>query len=441
MIQESRNVRLALLVGGGPAPGINGVISSVTIEAVNHGMEVIGLSDGFQWLVQGNTGHYRVLTIKEVSQIQLRGGSILGTARVNPAKSEADMRNVLEGLHHLGVSMLVTIGGDDTAYSASQVYLRAGGAIRVAHVPKTIDNDLPLPAGVPTFGFETARHLGVAIVRNLAEDARTTSRWYLIVSMGRASGYLALGIGKAAAATLTVIPEEFRGRSITLNELCDIILGAMIKRRSQESHYGVVILAEGLIESIGEKGLLAELDAAQLGLYGKLQRDPHGHLRLGEIEFGRMVKDRLTARLEEQNLKVSLIDKDLGYELRSADPIPFDAEYTRDLGYGAVKFLRSDAAAKFGAIISFVSGRMQPLPFDQMINPKTGRMQPRKVDVDGEAYECARHYMIRLERPDFEDPLRLGRLAKVAGMTPEQFKKRFAYLVEPHDDKVISVTG
>jgi 6-phosphofructokinase 1 len=441
MIQNSKNGKLALLVGGGPAPGINGVISSVTIEAVNHGMEVIGLCDGFQWLVQGDCGHYRVLTIKEVSQIQLRGGSILGTARVNPARSEADMRNVLDALQHLGVTMLVTIGGDDTAYSASQVYRRAGGAIRVAHVPKTIDNDLPLPAGVPTFGFETARHLGVAIVRNLAEDARTTSRWYLIVSMGRASGYLALGIGKAAAATLTIIPEEFRGRPLTLDELCDIILGSIIKRRCQESHYGVVILAEGLIETIGEKGLLAEMDAAQLGRYGKLQRDPHGHLRLGEIEFGRMVKDRLTARLEEQNLHISLIDKDLGYELRSADPIPFDAEYTRDLGYGAVKFLLSEAAGKFGAIISFVSGRMQPLPFDQMINPKTGRMQPRKVDVDGEAYECARHYMIRLERPDFEDPGRLARLAKVVGTSPEQFRDRFSYLVRPHDYEGMNRAG
>src|SRR5438445_434010 len=339
MIQELRSSRLALLVGGGPAPGINGVISSVTIEAVNHGTEVIGLCDGFQWLVQGDTGHYRVLSIKEVSRIKLPGGSIPGTSSVNPAKSDADMPIVLDALRHLGVTMLVTVGGDDTAYSASQVYLRAGGGIRVAHVPKTIDNDLPLPAGVPTFGFETARHLGVAIVRNLAEDARTTSRWYLIVSMGRASGHLALGIGKAAAATLTIIPEEFRGRSPTLNELCDIILGAIIKRRSQDSHYGVVILAEGLIESIGEKGLLAEMDAAQLGRYGKLQRDPHGHLRLGEIEFGRMITDRMTARLEEQNLKISLVDKDLGYELRSADPIPFDAEYTRDLGYGAVKFL------------------------------------------------------------------------------------------------------
>jgi 6-phosphofructokinase 1 len=269
----------------------------------------------------------------------------------------------------------------------------------------------------------------VLTVRNLAEDARTTSRWYLIVSMGRASGHLALGIGKASAATLTIIPEEFQGKKLTLDHLCDIILGAIIKRRSQESHYGVVVLAEGLIEAIGEEGLLSAMGDAQLSLYGRVRRDPHGHLRLGEIEFGRMLRDRMAARLDELGLKVALIDKDLGYELRCADPIPFDAEYTRDLGYGAAKFLRSDAAGNFGAIISFVGGRMQPLPFDEMINPKTGRMQPRKVDVDGEAYECARHYMIRLERSDFDSPEKLASLAAAAGITREQFKARFGYLV------------
>ena len=429
MAREFSIGKLAMLVGGGPAPGINGVISSVTIQAVNHGTEVLGILDGFKWLVRGDVDHIQELTIPSVKPIQLRGGSILGTSRVNPAKSDADMNNVIDALHRLGISALVTIGGDDTAFSASQVYRRAKGEIRVAHVPKTIDNDLPLPAAVPTFGFETARHLGVLTVRNLAEDARTTSRWYLIVSMGRASGHLALGIGKASAATLTIIPEEFRGKKLTLDHLCDIILGAIIKRRSQESHYGVVVLAEGLIEAIGEEGLVAAMGDAQLSLYGRVRRDPHGHLRLGEIEFGRMLRDRMAALLDELGLKVALIDKDLGYELRCADPIPFDAEYTRDLGYGAAKFLRSDAAGKFGAIISFVGGRMQPLPFDEMINPKTGRMQPRKVDVDGEAYECARHYMIRLERSDFDSPEKLASLAAAAGVAPDQFKARFGYLV------------
>jgi 6-phosphofructokinase 1 len=426
----SKRDKLALLVGGGPAPGINGVISAVTIEAVNAGMEVIGFQDGFKYLAQGDTGHCQPLTITDVKRIHLRGGSVLGTSRTNPAASEAHLNNVLQALQSQQVTGLVTIGGDDTAYSASQVYARAAGAIRVAHVPKTIDNDLPLLGAAPTFGFETARHVGVGIVRNLAQDAQTTSRWYLIVCMGRAAGHLALGIGKAAAATLTIIPEEFRGRPVRLAELCDILLGAILKRKSWGSPYGVAVLAEGLLEAIGEEGLLAEMTADELGRYGKIQRDPHGHLRLGEIEFGRMVKDTLSQRLSELGMKFTLIDKDLGYELRCADPIPYDAEYTRDLGYGAVKFLRSEAASQGGAIISFVGGRMQPLPFAELIDPQTKRIRPRKVDIDGEAYECARRYMIRLERADFDDPKHLAALAGAAGMAVDQFKERFLRVVD-----------
>jgi ATP-dependent phosphofructokinase / diphosphate-dependent phosphofructokinase len=421
--------KLALLVGGGPAPGINGVINSVTIEAVEQGIEVIGFRDGFQWLVKSDTEHYRKLAIDDVKAIHLRGGSILGTSRTNPTKSEKDMHNVLDTLRRLNVTMLVTIGGDDTAYSGSQVYAKAGGAVRVAHVPKTIDNDLPLPGSTPTFGFETARQVGVGIIRNLAEDARTTSRWYLIISMGRAAGHLALGIGKAAAATLTIIPEEFGERHVTLDEVCDILIGSIMKRRSMHTNYGVAVLAEGLLEAIGETGLLECMSTAQLGRYGQIVRDPHGHLRLGEIEFGRMIKDRLSAKLEELNLPVTLIDKDLGYELRCADPIPFDAEYTRDLGYGAVKFLRSEEAGKFGAIISLVGGHLEPLPFSQMLNPKTMRMQTRRVNVNGEGYECARRYMIRLDRRDFDNPKRLAHLASTAGMSPEQFRQRFEYIL------------
>jgi 6-phosphofructokinase 1 len=344
------------------------------------------------------------------------------------------MQAVLGALRQLGVTALVTIGGDDTAFSASQVYKRAGGAVRVAHVPKTIDNDLPLPNSTPTFGFETARHVGVGIVRNLAEDARTTSRWYLIVSMGRAAGFLALGIGKAAAATLTVIPEEFRGRPVTLDELCDTLLGAILKRRSQGSPFGVAVLAEGLLEAIGDRGLVQALGSEQeLARYGHVERDEHGHLRLGEIEFGRLIKDRLAGKLKELKLPVTLVDKELGYELRCADPIPFDAEYTRDLGYGAVQFLRSPPAGRHGAIISFIGGELKPLPFEELIVPATGRMRPRKVNVEGEAYACARRYMIRLEPDDFEEPERLAALAAASGLSPDQFRRRFGYLVGPRD--------
>jgi 6-phosphofructokinase 1 len=336
---------------------------------------------------------------------------------------------VLKSFDQLGVKYLVTIGGDDTAYSGSQVYKKGGGAIKVAHVPKTIDNDLPLPPGVPTFGFETARHVGVGIARNIHEDAKTTTRWYLIISMGRAAGHLALGIGKASAATVTIISEEFRGKPVTLDYVCDIIIGSIIKRKAQGKGYGLAVMAEGLIESIGEKGLIQAL-GDDLSRYGTVERDPHGHLRLGEIEFGRIIRYRLTDKLAQLGLKVTMIDKDLGYELRCADPVPFDAEYTRNLGYGAVKFLQSAESDQYGAIISFVGGKMVPLRFEDMIDPATHRMRPRLVDVDSETYECARRYMIRLDKIDFDDPARLEKLAAAVKMTPAQFRDRFGYLAQ-----------
>lgn len=424
----STNGKLGILVGGGPAPGINGVIAAATIEGINSGFEVIGFRDGFKFLAQGDTHHCKPLSIRDVKDINLKGGSILGTARTNPTKSAEQMKNVFAAFEKLGIVNLVTIGGDDTAFSASVVAKQSQGKIKVAHVPKTIDNDLPLPGATPTFGFETARHYGVQLARNLMEDARTTSRWYIIISMGRAAGHLALGIGKASAATLSVILEQFRGRPVTVDEICDIIIGSIIKRKAEGSNYGSVVLAEGLIEGIGEKGLLAALPEGQLQQFGKIIRDDHGHMSLGEIEFGRLMKELLGQRLEKLGLKTGFIAKDLGYELRCADPIPFDAEYTRDLGYAAIKFLLSPEAAKYGAIISFVDGKMNPLPFEKMLDPKTKRMQNRRVNVDGEAYECACAYMIRLERGDFEDAKQLAKLAAVIKMKPDEFKKRFGYL-------------
>ena len=426
---DSTRGKLGIVVGGGPAPGINGVISSVTIEAVNQGIEVIGIRDGFKNLVNGDITQVRPLTIPDVAPLYQRGGSMLGTSRTNPAKDPTHMANVIEGLNQLGIKYLVTIGGDDTAFSGSQVYANAGGKIKVAHVPKTIDNDLPLPPGIPTFGFETARHYGVQVARNMHEDAKTTTRWYVVVSMGRAAGHLALGIGKASAATVTIIAEEFKGRDVTLELICDIIIGSMIKRKAQGKGYGLVVMAEGLMEEIGEENL-RNVMAKNPGKFGDIELDAFGHLRLGEIEFGRMVRTFLADRIKALGLKFDMIDKDLGYELRCADPIPFDAEYTRNLGYGAVKYLLSPAAEHNGVVITFVGGTMVPRPFQEMIDPATKKMRPRLVDVNGETYEVARRYMIRLEKHDFEEPARLEKLASVAKMTPAQFAERFGYVVK-----------
>ena len=190
--------RLGILVGGGPAPGINAVISAATIEAINQGFEVVGIRDGFKHLVRRDPSALRPLAIDDVSRVHLLGGSILGTSRENPTKTLESTRAVIETLQQVGITHLITIGGDDTALSSRYVGEHSNGTIRGVHVPKTIDNDLPLPPHIPTFGFQTARHVGVELVRNLMEDARSTRRWYIVVAMGRKAGHLALGIGKAA---------------------------------------------------------------------------------------------------------------------------------------------------------------------------------------------------------------------------------------------------
>jgi 6-phosphofructokinase len=165
-------------------------------------------------------------------------------------------------------------------------------------VPKTIDNDLPLPGTAPTFGYETARHYGVQLVRNL--DGRRAHHLPLVSHRqhGPRRRPSRARHRQGFAATLSIISEEFRGRPVTVDEVCDIIIGSIIKRKAEGSKYGLVVLAEGLIEGIGEKGLLAALPEGQLEHFGKIIRDDHGHLRLGEIEFGRLMKELLTQRLE-----------------------------------------------------------------------------------------------------------------------------------------------
>ncbi len=410
--------RLGILVGGGPAPGINSVISAATIRARLEEVEVIGIRDGFERIMQGDTAHVLPLDIDAVSRMHFRGGSFLGISRANPTTDTRYLENAVEALTSMGISMLITIGGDDTAFSAMRLEQQSGGRIQVVHVPKTIDDDLDLPPHVDTFGFQTARHYGVEIVKNLMVDAKTTSRWYLVIAMGRKAGHLALGIGKAAGATLTLIPEEFDGQQVELRTIVDTLVGAMIKRLSYGRLDGVAVLAEGLV---------LDLSPADLSALGEVERDAHGHVRLAEIHIGDIVKNAVRERLRELNMKATVATKDIGYELRCADPIPMDMEYTRDLGYCAAKYLLSGGNA---VMISMQGGHFVPIPFPDLMDPATGRTRVRMVDIHSTRYGIARRYMIRLRRDDFEDAEALADLARTAGMTPEQFRREFAYLVE-----------
>ncbi len=409
--------KLAILVGGGPAPGINSVIASATIEAVNCGLRVIGIRDGFRWLVEGDASHTVELGIRDVSRIHFTGGSILRTSRTNPARDEHGVARAVAALNEMRVSYLLCIGGDDTTYGASRIAEASRGRIGVVTVPKTIDNDLPLPDNAPTFGFETARAVGTGIVESLMEDARTTGRWYIAVSMGRKSGALALGMCKSAGATLAVIPEEFQADPFDLNMVVDTIVGSIIKRRAAGRDDGVALVAEGIAERL-EPGMLERLADSQ--------RDAYGHVHLSDVPIGSVLRDQITRALAEVGVSATVVSKDIGYELRCAKPLPFDVEYTRTLGYGAVKYLLSGGS---GALIAISGGRVTPVSLGDLRDPETGRVRTRMVEIDTESYHVARSYMIRLEMHDFEDST-LSSLAAQTKLTPQQFRERFMPVVK-----------
>ncbi len=407
--------KLAILVGGGPAPGINSVIGAATIRSVLAGVRVLGIRDGFRWIMHGELEHVMPLGIDHVSRIHFRGGSHLGISRANPTTDPALLENTVSALASLGVSQLITIGGDDTAYSAMKIAEHSGGRLRVVHVPKTIDNDLDLPPHIDTFGFQTARHVGVELVKNMMVDAKTTSHWFFVTSMGRKAGHLALGIGKAAGATLTLVPEEF-GERISFQAIVDTLAGAIIKRFRDGRRDGVAVIAEGVVLGI---------DPSELAEVGQLSHDEHGNPRLGEIDIGLILRHAVRARLARLGLDTTIVSKNLGYELRCADPIPHDMEYTRDLGYCAAQYLLEGGNA---AMVSIQGGQFVPVPFAQMLDATTGRARIRLVDIHSSRYLIARRYMIRLLRHDFADATELASLARVAGLTPAEFSAQFAYV-------------
>jgi len=425
---------LGILVGGGPAPGINGVIEAATIEAINNRFAVVGFYDGFRWLADpafNADTHSIPLNIPRVARIHFDGGSILRTSRANLLDErglgssmivEPDterVERVLANLRLTGITHLLTIGGDDTALSARFVDEAAGAALRVVHCPKTIDNDLPLPGEARTFGFATARHRGADIVASLMEDAKSTSRWYIVVAMGRKAGFLALGIGKAAGATISIIPEEFPERT-TIAQIADVLEGSIIKRRTYDRPDGVAVVAEGLAYKLGDRDELERLMKREVPL------DAAGHPRLSEVPLGQFLKEELTRRFKSRGDEVTIVSHTLGYELRCATPTPFEMDYCRDLGFGAVQLLMgSEGAYPPGVMITYQSGNLVPMDFADMIDPMTRRTRIRHVDLHCDHYRVARAYMTRLERSDLEQPDRLARLAGIAGTTPQQFREKF----------------
>jgi 6-phosphofructokinase 1 len=413
--------RIGVLVGGGPAPGINGVIHAVAMEAWRNHVPVTGILEGFKHLIDGRL-EGEPLTPERVAYIYQEGGSILRSARANPTGSPETLRRCVQTLQEAGIDALVSIGGDDTAFSASRVAAMAqadlGLGFRSVHVPKTIDNDLPLPEDVPTFGYETAREAGTRIVLNLKRDANAIRQWFLVLTMGRQSGHLALGIGLSATATITLIPEEWAGREIHLKEVVDILVTTMLLRLTEGKPYGVAVIAEGILENLAPE---------DLNKLENVERDEHGHVRLAEVNFLDILKKEVDKELKSLGVKLKIVKQTLGYELRCAPPCAFDIEYTRGLGEAAVTYLLRGGN---NAIITLQRGVFVPLPYQEIINRSTGRFTIRHVNTNSFRYQSANKFMTRLKPEHARDERLIEKMAAYTNLTAAELKERFGYIFE-----------
>jgi len=372
--------KFGIVASGGPAPGINTVISAATIEAINSGYKVIGLKDGFRGASGTDKSNFMELTTGQVSLITSSGGSILGTSRFNPFRDPKTQEQLLTNLKELEIDKLVVIGGEGSAY-LSYTLSRLYEDVSIVHVPKTIDNDLVLPNNHPSFGFETARYVGSRTLETLRADAKTCNRWYLAVTMGRQAGFLALGIGITSGATLTLIPEEFADRLYSPDEIATIIFHSIERRYQQGKPFGTAILAEGILD---------RLDPDSAEELADCVRDDLGRITYSEIELGELIVPRLKKMCQEKSIPIAVRTKNIGYELRCAKPVAFDVEYTKFLGYGAVRHILD---GKRNIMVTRDHDNIGFQDLDSLV--EDGKILARTVDLTSDFYLVGRSYMIR----------------------------------------------
>jgi len=372
---------IAIIVSGGPAPGINAVIGAATIEAHGRGMQVYGVNGGLRGCLKDGADAFMPLEVDGISRIYNQGGSLLGTSRFNPFSKKEKEERFVEILKKLHIEGLVMIGGEGTA-TLSHIIHQKMPTMRIAHVPKTIDNDIPLPGGKRTFGFETARTVGTQIVDTLIVDAKTCRRWYLVETMGRQAGFLTLGIGLASGASLALIPEEYSRGAHEPAEFAKRIVSTIKAQNMAGKNYGVILLAEGLLDCLRPES--SELLDEDL-------RDELGRITYSEIELGDVLLPLIRNQLESEGItEIEIKHKTVGYELRCARPIAADIEYARILGYGAIQALSSQEGA---FMVTREFEKLFFVPLEQFV--ANGTVRGRTVDLESDFYKLACRYMVR----------------------------------------------
>jgi len=362
---------IAILCAGGPAPGINTVVGSVTKVFLNAGYTVIGIHEGYKTIFT-DTPNTEILDFTFADSIYSRGGSALKMSRYKPKDEEFKTDFFVNN----NIKLLVTIGGDDTASTANRLSkFLANNKLKVAniHVPKTIDNDLPLPEGIPTFGYHSAKEEGVRIGTTIYEDARTSGNWFVVSAMGREAGHLAFGIGTACHFPMIVIPEMFHLTKITFDKITRLVISSMIKRKLLGIEYGVAIISEGVFHFMSDE----EIEGTGINF----TYDEHGHPELGNVSKAHIFNLLVQRKLKKLDLTVRSRPNEIGYELRCIRPIAYDLSYATMLGTGTYKLFKE---GKTGCmIIQNHKGDVEPL-YLKDVEDERGKVRPRLVNIDSE---------------------------------------------------------
>lgn len=362
---------IAILCGGGPAPGINTVISSLSRVFLKSGFRVIGIHNGYKGLFSEDR-KTEDIDYKFADRIHNIGGSALQMSRYKPENSEFSPDFFVDN----NVKLLVTIGGDDTASTANRIskYLDDNNIkIQNIHVPKTIDNDLPLPEGISTFGYQSAKEEGVRIANTVYEDARTSGNWFIISAMGREAGHLAFGIGSAVHFPMIIIPEMFNKTKITINKIIRLIISSIIKRKISGIDYGAVIISEGVFHFMSDE------EIKNTGI--NFTYDDHGHPELGTVSKAHIFNILLTRELKKLNIKVKSRPVELGYELRCVQPVAQDLVYCTLLGIGTKHLFDSGYSACM--VTADHTGVIAPL-FLKDVQDENDKIKPRLVNIESQ---------------------------------------------------------
>jgi 6-phosphofructokinase 1 len=362
---------IAILAGGGPAPGINTVIGTIAKVFLQSGYRVIGLHEGYKSLFSDDP-KMTDIDFELADKLHKQGGSALQMSRHKPKDEEFKV----DFFTKYNIKLLVTIGGDDTASTANRIskYLNEHDVkIQNIHVPKTIDNDLPLPEGSPTFGYESAKQEGVRIATTVYEDARTSGNWFIVSAMGREAGHLAFGIGAACHYPMIIIPEMFNKTDITIRKIVRLIISAMLKRKLLGITYGGVIISEGVFHFMSD----AEIESTGINF----TYDDHGHPELGNVSKAHIFNLLVQRELKRIGLKVKSRPVEIGYELRCVQPVGFDLLYCALLGMGVKKLF--DQGITGCMVTSDQKGDIAPL-YLKDVEDANGKVRPRLVNIESQ---------------------------------------------------------